>query len=261
MRTGYGPFATRIESPPVTELIAERLRRRIRTSGAGPLITYYDLGSAERTELSAVTFGTWVDKTSNLLVDELSVQPGHRIGLELARTHPGHWVTSIWELAIWQVGAVATPDPGSGATVVVTGPTFLGTAGVADAPHADSDSPDLQLVVCSLHPLGLGLPQPPGAGVVDYSTEVRQQPDRYFGAPVDHNTLAWDEPSRQFTQADLVSRPAQPPRRRLLQPADSWSAARALVDAIRSDGSLVVVVGSTDPNRLAHIAVAERAVN
>ena len=55
----------------MSELISGRLRRWVRDHGASPLVTYYDPGRAERVELSGVSFANWVDKTSNLLVDEL----------------------------------------------------------------------------------------------------------------------------------------------------------------------------------------------
>src|SRR5687767_11892218 len=95
----------------VTDLISALLAQRVRRDGADPLITYYDLDSGERTELSAVSFANWVNKTSNLLVGELLVDPGDAVQLTLADTHPGHWVTLIWELACWQVGAVVNLDP------------------------------------------------------------------------------------------------------------------------------------------------------
>ena len=61
----------------MSELITGRLRRWIRDRGSEPLITYYDLVSGERTELSGVSFANWVDKTSNLLVDELMLSLIH----------------------------------------------------------------------------------------------------------------------------------------------------------------------------------------
>ena len=72
------------------------------------MITYYDLGSGERTELSGVSFANWVDKTSNLLVDELMIDPADHGRAGPGRDHPGHWVTLVWQLACWQVGAVVT---------------------------------------------------------------------------------------------------------------------------------------------------------
>jgi hypothetical protein len=54
-------------------LLTEHLRQRVRLNGSAPLFTFYDLESGARTELSATTFSNWVDKTSNLLVDEVAV--------------------------------------------------------------------------------------------------------------------------------------------------------------------------------------------
>ena len=136
-----------VRSHLVSELITGRLRRRVRDRGSEPLITYYDLGSGERTELSGVSFANWVDKTSNLLVDELMIDPADQVELSLAATHPGHWVTLVWELACWQVGAVVTLGQPSSAQVLAAGPE----------PERISGQ-NAQVVICSLHPLGLGLP-------------------------------------------------------------------------------------------------------
>jgi uncharacterized protein (TIGR03089 family) len=78
----------------MTTLLAERLRQRVRIDGSAPLLTYYDVSSGERVELSAISFGNWVDKTSNLLVDELAVAEGDAISMPLAIEAPGHWLTA-----------------------------------------------------------------------------------------------------------------------------------------------------------------------
>src|SRR5438105_3966265 len=41
-----------------------------------PLLTWYDDGNGERTELSGATLANWVAKTANLLVDGVGVAPG-----------------------------------------------------------------------------------------------------------------------------------------------------------------------------------------
>ena len=53
------------------------------------MITYYDLASGERTELSGVSFANWVDKTSNLLVDELMIDPADQVELAWPQPIPG----------------------------------------------------------------------------------------------------------------------------------------------------------------------------
>src|SRR6476469_4381836 len=105
----------------MSALLAERLRRRVRANGSTPLLTYYDLDSGERTELSAISFGNWVDKTSNLLVDEVAVTEGEAISMPLAHEAPGHWLTAVWQLACWQLGLTVDLTVDSPAAAVVTG--------------------------------------------------------------------------------------------------------------------------------------------
>ena len=73
----------------MSELISGRLRRWVRDRGASPLLTYYDLATGERTELSGVSLANWVDKTSNLLVDELGAGAGDQVELTLAERPRG----------------------------------------------------------------------------------------------------------------------------------------------------------------------------
>ena len=66
-----------------------------------PLVTYYDMATGERVELSTTTTANWVAKTSNFLVDDLDAAPGTRIRIGL----PSHWLTTVWILSAWNVGA------------------------------------------------------------------------------------------------------------------------------------------------------------
>ena len=115
-------------------------------------------------------------------------------------------------------------------------------------------------MICSLHPLGLGLPTPPTGGALDYALEVRGQPDQHAAWPQPGLALAWRDQDRQLTQAELVDRPAPPARRRLIRPSDPWATTRtALLDPLLGGGSSVIVVGAADPAVLARIAAQERA--
>lgn len=229
----------------MSELISGRLRRWVRDRGASPLLTYYDLERGERTELSGVSLANWVDKTSLLLVEELDVEPGDPVDLTLAEAHPGHWVTLVWELACWQVGAVVTLGQPS-APVSVVGPDGTPTV------RAEV------VLVCSLHPLGLPLAAPPPAGAMDYALEVRTQPDSYAAVPQSGLALAWRDTDRQLTQADLVAG-AGSGVRRLVRPRDPWGTARtALVEPLLGGGSSVVVAGAAENDRLAEIVTQER---
>jgi len=76
--------------------------------GDKPFITWYDDHRDERIELSYRTFGNWVAKTANLLVDELGAGPGDRAGV-LA----DHWLTPVLVAACWRAGVcVVALDPG-----------------------------------------------------------------------------------------------------------------------------------------------------
>jgi uncharacterized protein (TIGR03089 family) len=232
----------------VSELISARLRRRVRTAGADPLLTYYEPATGARTELSAVTLLNWVDKTCHLL-DELGVQPSDVVQLALAEEAPGHWVTAVWELACWQLGAVAAVDHPAGAALVVTGPGW--------AAHADAG---VELVACSLHPLGLPFGTDLPAAVLDYALEVRGQADVYPAAPQSGLAAAWSDAERRLTQDELIALDAGPAgARRLVRPDGPWtSAAEAVVRPLLAGGSAVVVAGPVTDDQLARIRQDER---
>lgn len=242
-----GPAGPLARIARVSDLISARLRRRVRTAGADPLLTCYEPATGARTEISAVTLLNWVDKTSHLL-DELGVGLGDGVQLALAGTAPGHWVTAVWELACWQVGAAVRLDAREGAALVVTGPDW--------APHAGSR---VDVVACSLHPLGLPLAGDLPAPVLDYALEVRGQADVYPAVAQDPATPAWSDPERRLSQADLVAGPPLHPARRLVRPTSPWGTAQAaLVVPLLGGGSTVVVAGEVDDDQLARIRADER---
>jgi uncharacterized protein (TIGR03089 family) len=74
-------------------------------SGDRPLLTWYHAAAGQRVELSARTFGNWVAKTANLLVEELGLEPGDRVGLLL----PSHWLAPVALAACWRAGLSAVP--------------------------------------------------------------------------------------------------------------------------------------------------------
>jgi uncharacterized protein (TIGR03089 family) len=225
-------------------LLTEHLRQRVRLNGSAPLFTFYDLESGARTELSATTFSNWVDKTSNLLVDEVAVDAGDVISMPLAVEAPGHWLTAVWQLACWQVGLVVDLTNPPQAAAVVTGRHWLGYAG--------------EVFACALHPLGFGFGEPLPDGVRDYAIEVRSHADRYVGHPHEAGFTAWVDGERTFAHADLVTADG-PPLRRLVRAGDPWTTCRGgIVSALVTGGSAVVVVGE-DSDQVTRIAASERA--
>jgi len=229
----------------MSPLLSERLQQRVRSNGSAPLLTYYDLDSGERTELSATSFSNWVDKTSNLLVDDVALDQGDAIGMPLALEAPGHWLTAVWQVACWQVGLVVELTNRSMPAAVVTGRQW-------------QDYADRDIYACALHPLGFGFTEPLPNGVRDYAIEVRTHADGYFGTPPDPSARAWVDAERSLTQADLVNLDG-PSLRRLVRAGDPWTTCRdGVVTALVTGGSAVVVVGG-NTDQLARIANSERS--
>jgi uncharacterized protein (TIGR03089 family) len=228
----------------MSALLAELLRQRVRTNGSAPLYTFYDLDSGARIELSATSFSNWVDKTSNLLVDDVAVDEGDVISMPLALEAPGQWLTAVWELACWQVGLVIDLTDPTVPAAVVTGRKWEG--------HAARD-----VFACALDPMGFGFAEPLPDGIRDYAIEVRRHADRFFGSPPGAGATAWVDAERTLTQADLVKLDG-PPARRLIRAGEPWATCRdGVVTALVTGGSAVVVVGG-DADQIARIADSER---
>lgn len=143
-------------------LLAEALRR----DPVGPLITFYDDASGERTELSATTLANWVAKTGNFITEAVGLEPGTAARVAL----PLHWQTAVVLLAGWSAGLVL--DPAAAAD----------TAFVTEASLAD-DAADT-LIVLSLRPLGLPCTRALPAAAWDYAADVREQGDRFVAPPL-----------------------------------------------------------------------------
>jgi uncharacterized protein (TIGR03089 family) len=230
----------------MSPLLAERLRQRVGSNGSAPLLTYYDLDSGERTELSAISFSNWVDKTSNMLVSDLGVDQGDVISMPLALEAPGHWLTAVWQLACWQVGLVVDLTSPPTPAAVVTGRQWHGYEGP-------------EVYACALHPLGFGFTEPRPDGLRDYAIEVRSHGDRYSAPPPEAERMAWIDTERRVTQADLIMIDG-PPARRLVRAGDPWATCReGLVTALVTGGSVVIVVGG-NVDQLSRIGQSERVV-
>ncbi len=227
--------------------LAALLTDRRRSRGSEPLLTYYDLTTGERTELSGTTFGNWVDKTANLLLDA-DLEPGDPVRLPLVGSCPGHWVSLVWCAAVWQVGGVVALGDGAAAISV------LGPDGIAEPPDTDL------VLACSLHPFGLGFTPPLPAPLVDYGLDVRGFPDVFLGTPAADGP-GWEDGGSTLTQAELIATaPGDPDVRLLVRPgAPLPTVQQALLRPLRGAGSTVVVVGPADTARLAQLAAQEHA--
>lgn len=179
---------------PADATVPALLESALRHDPARPLVTFYDDATGERVELSVVTTANWVAKTASLLVEELDVERGDTVVVDL----PTHWLAPVWLLACWTVGAVvAAPGTEQDApVVVVSGPERL-------AAHAAAYAPRAQVVGLSLRPLGGRFTDPLPAGVVDYAVAVPGQPDAFIPS----DPPAADDPALADgrTQADVIA--------------------------------------------------------
>lgn len=226
------------------------LAARLRTDPGQPLVTFYDHASGERVELSVTTWANWVAKASSLLVDELGLERGDRIAIDL----PPHWLGTVFLGAAWNCGLVATTADATDLAAVVCGPDTL----------ADwaARSGELAVLACALLPLGVRFKEPVPAGVTDVGIDVWSQPDAF---------QAWDPPQvddpaleaggRALSQAGLWSEAAVTGLvgdGRLLAVADPVSEPAILCEPLLAGGSLVLVVRA-EPEQLEATYVAEHA--
>ncbi|MBE9925727.1 TIGR03089 family protein [Cellulosimicrobium cellulans] len=198
--------------------VADLLRLVTRDPGR-PRITWYG-DDGERVELSGAVLENWVNKTTNLLVEEFDAGPGTRVVLDL----PVHWRTVVWALAAWRVGATAvlvdenaTGPGGTHADVVVT-----------HRPDAWTGS-GAELVAVALPALARRFDGALPAGAVDAASAVMTYGDQVGWAPEpDRGAVAVEDGAAPpVVHGDLVAS-AQ-------SPAGGTTGARVL---LRGDGSL-----------------------
>ena len=183
---------------------ASVLAHQLRSEPGRPLVTFYDDASGERTELSVTTYANWVAKAASLLVEELDLERGDTLRVDL----PPHWLGPVFLGAAWTAGLVVVDDEDPDA--VVCGPDTLARwAGRAD---------DLVVLACSLRPMGVRFAEDVPGGVHDVGIEVWSQPDSF---------IPWDpsQPSDDATRLAGVTSSQQ----------ELWEAA--------ADGTLVTVGG------------------
>jgi len=200
----------------------------VQPGGPGrPFVTYYDIASGERTELSGTTAANWVAKTANLLVDELDAEPGTRIEVAL----PTHWLRTVWILATWAVGGTIVD---AGGDVFVAGPDSV-----------EHDSPAQHRVASALLPFARPFPTPP-PGVLDLGAVLPGQPDAFFpfNKPTD-DVQAVDVVDFALTYGQLMAGAPPSSGRSLLTPGTLARDVTATLAAALGGGSIVLVRGGS----------------
>lgn len=218
---------------------------------AGPLLTFYDDATGERTELSATSLANWVAKTANLLRDEVGASPGDAVGVLL----PAHWQTAAVLLGAWTAAAVVSPAA-EGTVAAFCTADRVGEASVADETFA-----------LSLAPLGRGFGRETPPGARDYSVDVLAQGDRWAGRPVPDAVPALRTVQGQVTAGDLVEVALRRVSELGLLAGDRvlstapWDSPTGWVDGLLvplAAGASLVLVVHADPAAQPHRAEAER---
>jgi uncharacterized protein (TIGR03089 family) len=181
----------------------DALAEQLRGDPGRPLVTFYDDATGERIELSVTTYANWVAKTAGLLQDELGLERGDLVLLDL----PTHWHGPVWLGAAWSVGLRVTTDPvrRTEADVVVCGPDEVAT-------YADLAG-RTPVVALSLRPLGAPFAEALPPGVVDYAAVVLGQPDAFAAYdPPAADDVAFESDGSARRHADLLSTEPLPGR-------------------------------------------------
>jgi uncharacterized protein (TIGR03089 family) len=184
-----------IMAPVTTTTVPDLLSRRLAADPSQPLVTFYDDATGERTELSVTTFANWVSKTANLYADELMLDPGDALRVDL----PPHWLGPVFLVAAWSCGLELTDGADRRAEVAIVGPDGL-------------DSGARTTLACALSPFATPFREPLPAGVLDHGVLWPGQSDVF--SPVAPTRLDVPEPDDRRVLTDVD--PLSPQGRRLL---------------------------------------------
>jgi uncharacterized protein (TIGR03089 family) len=204
--------------------------------------------TGERTELSVTTYANWVAKVSSLLADELDVEPGSRLLVDL----PAHWLGTVVLGAAWGCGLEVVWEGDAGPDAVVTGPDGLD--------RWAAEAARIPVVASALLPLAGRFPDGVPDGVHDLGVEVWSQPDAYAAWPGPEDD---DAAVAGVTQAELWSAAAAGKHLtdggRLLSEANPASppGLASLTEPLARSGSLVLLAHASAERR-DQIAADER---
>lgn len=195
----------------------ELLEARLRREPSQPFVTFYDDATGERTELSVTTYANWVSKTANLFTDELMLDPGDDLRVDL----PPHWLGAVFLGGLLSCGLGLD----AGAPVAIVGPDGLIGGELAATTLA-----------CSLRPFATRFAEPLPEGVLDHGVLWAGQSDVFSPVePVELGEVVPDD-RRVITDLNPVSAAGQ----------------ELLVTLLAGSGSLVLVTHADDSQWTAH---------
>jgi uncharacterized protein (TIGR03089 family) len=209
---------------------------RIRTDPASPLLTYRDLETGERMELSGASLGNAVAKTAGMLRDELDVEQGAVVGIHL----PLHWQRAVWLGACAATGSIYAPDEQPGQCDVL----------VVDRPHLHLAGRARDDVLVSLAPFGLPDRDPVPTGVIHAAVAMRGHPDAFvpWQAPTGDmpllRTAAGDLPQSEvmaLADEELSRRGISAGARFAIVEPDPMADALAFAGPLARGGSVILI--------------------
>ncbi|OLT55439.1 TIGR03089 family protein [Cellulosimicrobium sp. CUA-896] len=233
------------------------LLRTITREPGRPRLTWYG-DDGERVELSGAVLENWVNKVTNLLVEEFDVGPGTHVALDL----PVHWRTVIWALGAWRTGATTIlidTEGTHGADIVNGHGTVKADVVITTTPDAWAGRAD-DVVAVALPALARAFDGDLPPGAVDAAAAVMTYGDQIgWVPPVDPSAVAIGSLT-EVLHRDLLRRttPGRPGRRSLVsagRPAEE--VLREVMGAWKDEGSIVLTT-ITDPHALARLSAAER---
>ena len=221
-----------------------RLLAALEQAGPHPVLAWY--GESSRIELSGHVLANWVIKTIGHLHDEIALEPGELLVLDL----PPHWKRLVLALAAWSLGAEVSVLGREGEAGTETGPPPG-----EDAPRVvATDRPESALAVSADEVLALQAVSlaprfdgelPPLAH--DWLGEVRGSSDR-LGVELP----SWSGPAPQLPEESAGTRP------RLLLAEDGLPAAAVLLGVLLAGGGIVGPASLVTPRQAEEESVSGR---
>lgn len=215
----------------------------LEATGPRPALAWY--GEAARIELSGHVLANWVIKAIGHLVDEVDLQPGDTVVLDLEP----HWKRLVIALAAWSLGAEVT--------TVRDG----GTDGAGQVPRVVvTDRPDSDLAagaeeVLALAPVSLS-PRFDGelpALAHDWVAEVRASPDRLM-----HTLPDWSGPLPHTAECSGAGTDEGAAVPRLLVSGDGLETIGRVLEALLAGGGIIGPAAAVPPDQAEAEGVSER---
>lgn len=214
----------------------ELLSHLLALDPASPRLTVYNETTGARLDFSAITLDNWASKVGNMLLDELDLEEGSTIAIDLPVS---------WQAAVIVLGALAT---------AVEVEFVSGSADDADVVFTSLDrykpyEGHSDVLLVSEDPFGRGIVESGGElpnGAIDFGPTVRFYGDQFFN------------PTRALPE--IIKQSDIPVGARVL--ATGWSDIASfnhqVLEPLAVGGSAVIVTGLTDTERLDQIAANEK---